>query len=206
MPIFKSEAEAIEAHKAYEYDTDHEGKFSPRHIGWLRSKQLLDWFPDNQPVFLGVGCNTGGFERLIMRHKKGSVAYGVDVCEPAIAVAHQKGILASVNKAEELPFEPEKFDVVILSEVLEHLFDPKKAFKEAVRVTKKGGLIIGSVPHPESFCTKKRPLEEHIYHTHTFTHDTLKDLFNGFNAELVDIPFCHSDVVGPQWIMFKIVK
>jgi SAM-dependent methyltransferase len=45
-----------------------------------------------------------------------------------------------------LPFDDEYFDVVILSEVIEHLFNPFHALEEAIRVLKRGGYIYISTP------------------------------------------------------------
>jgi len=45
-----------------------------------------------------------------------------------------------------LTFEDNKFDMIVSSEVLEHVCDLKKAFKESARVLKPGGVHIFSVP------------------------------------------------------------
>jgi len=46
-----------------------------------------------------------------------------------------------------LPFPDETFDMVILSEVIEHLFYYEEIVKESGRVLKRGGLFIGSTPN-----------------------------------------------------------
>jgi SAM-dependent methyltransferase len=46
-----------------------------------------------------------------------------------------------------LPFKDESFDSIFCSQVLEHLFDPKRALKEIYRILKKDGYLILSVPH-----------------------------------------------------------
>jgi len=51
-----------------------------------------------------------------------------------------------VGSAESLPFPDESFDVVLSTQVLEHLPDPELALKEAVRVLRKGGRLILTVP------------------------------------------------------------
>jgi len=47
---------------------------------------------------------------------------------------------------ESLTFRGESFDLVITQDVLEHIFDPAKAFAEIGRVLKSGGAHIFSVP------------------------------------------------------------
>jgi SAM-dependent methyltransferase len=51
------------------------------------------------------------------------------------------------NVEDGLPFEDNFFDVIILSEVLEHLINPLKALSEIRRVLKNGGLLILTTPN-----------------------------------------------------------
>ena len=53
-----------------------------------------------------------------------------------------------------LPFQDNELDVVICSEVLEHLEDYNKAIQEIHRVLKPGGYFLASVPSflPEKIC------------------------------------------------------
>jgi len=54
----------------------------------------------------------------------------------------------------DLPFPDAAFDCVIISEVLEHLHEDRKALKEISRVLKPGGVLAASVPRegPEAVC------------------------------------------------------
>ena len=47
---------------------------------------------------------------------------------------------------ENLTFVDEEFDLFITQDVMEHIFDPEKAFKEIARVLKPGGAYIFTVP------------------------------------------------------------
>ena len=47
---------------------------------------------------------------------------------------------------ENQTFEDETFDIVITSDVMEHIYNPEKAFKEIARTLKKGGAHIFTVP------------------------------------------------------------
>jgi len=51
-----------------------------------------------------------------------------------------------LGAGEHLPFASEVFDVVICSEVLEHVPDPQAILRESVRVLKSGGQILITVP------------------------------------------------------------
>jgi SAM-dependent methyltransferase len=54
----------------------------------------------------------------------------------------------------ELPFLDESFDCIILSEVLEHLHEDRRALAEVTRVLRGGGVLAVSVPRtgPEAIC------------------------------------------------------
>lgn len=47
-----------------------------------------------------------------------------------------------VGDAHELPFENASFSCILCSEVLEHLYDPRKAIAEMYRVLKPGGIVV----------------------------------------------------------------
>jgi ubiquinone/menaquinone biosynthesis C-methylase UbiE len=207
MPQFTSEEEAVKAHEAYHIDTDREGKFVPSHNGWLRTEKILEWIPDTAPKVLGIGCNSGGLERTVLRTKKGSIVYGVDVNPELVKLAVQKGVIAKVARAEDLPFKDEYFDVVILSEVIEHFFDVDKALKEAKRVLKTGGVVVGSVPHPAGVNAAKG-FKDHPYHARIYTVKELKkDLEKHFKHIFTEnILFNPAPNDMPQWICFKGVK
>jgi len=97
--------------------------------------------------FLDVGCGLGYFSEIAC--KKGAVVTGIDVGEELINKVHKKlpngkFITASISK---LPFKDRCFDIVLCTEVVEHVENQKKAISEIMRVVKKGGLIIVTTPN-----------------------------------------------------------
>ena len=207
MPIFKSIEEAQEAHKHYHIDTDMEGKYrkDASNMGRFRVEWLIEQVPEGSFV-LEIGCNSGGLCKRIQDEKKAYVK-GIDICEEMVARAKAKGVSAEVGVAEDLPYKDNAFEVVVMTEVMEHLFDPKVVLKEIYRVLKPGGIFIGSVPHPEGHNTKKRPLEEHDYHCHVFTWDELYTLFEDFDDIELDYIYWTEDFTKQkQWTVWKGVK
>lgn len=57
---------------------------------------------------------------------------------------------------EDQTFEDESFDIVVTSDVMEHIYEPEKAFKEIHRTLKKGGAHIFSVPIINKFSETER--------------------------------------------------
>ncbi|MGM5470797.1 class I SAM-dependent methyltransferase [Flavobacteriaceae bacterium LMO-SS05] len=57
---------------------------------------------------------------------------------------------------EQQTFEDESFDLVVTSDVMEHIYEPDKAFKEIYRTLKPGGAHIFSVPIINKHKTTER--------------------------------------------------
>lgn len=95
---------------------------------------------------LDAGCGEGF---VIERLKKDVKAefLGLDIENKALKIAKEKNPQVDFKQASvyDIPFEDKFFDLVILSEVLEHLEDPTKALREVGRVA--GKYVLISVPH-----------------------------------------------------------
>jgi len=75
--------------------------------------------------------------------------HAVDIVEKALEIAKSKGLIPhniDLNIAS-LPFESNHFDVIIATDILEHLFEPKKLLVEIHRVLKIDGFAVLSVPN-----------------------------------------------------------
>lgn len=76
---------------------------------------------------------------------------GIDFLKTAVELgnkAHPKIILKQAS-IYEMPYKNDSFDLVMCTEVLEHLEEPKKALKEIFRVTRRYALL--SVPNEPIF-------------------------------------------------------
>ena len=94
---------------------------------------------------LDIGCGHGGVYNDLI--KKGHKVHGVEINKDAIESLKSKGFEVyeqDISKPLDLD---KKFDVVMLLDVLEHIFDPFALLNEAKCVTKNGeGYIIVIVP------------------------------------------------------------
>lgn len=102
---------------------------------------------------LDVGCGTG-FLSLLMKNQDNDV-YGIDISEVALRKAELKGIKVKREDVENtLPFDDNIFDIVICSEVIEHLFNPMYLLEEIRRVLKPDGYIVLSTPNVAYFLRR----------------------------------------------------
>lgn len=204
-PVFKSEEDAITQHRVYDYDTDFERKYEMGATNYFLYLAVEDVISADS-IILDVGCNSGVIGRLLMQ-RKNIICYGIDVCPDLVLRAIMKGILAKIGKAECLPWRDNHFDAVILMEILEHVYDAQKVLDEAVRVTKKGGIVVGSVPHPRGQAGAKGFLR-HKYHARVFNERSLKKLLKKClkKVEIKNI-YTDPDITGlPNWMWFKGIR
>ena len=113
---------------------------------------LLELIPEKnrQGAMLEVGAGTGC--TLLYAKEKGFAAsvFGVELF--AIKDSSQNSavlsefIIGDVEKID-LPFENEKFDVIICGDVLEHLIDAGLVLRKLKQYLKKDGVFITSIPN-----------------------------------------------------------
>lgn len=123
---------------------------------WILKKireSFAKYIPPNSKV-LEIGCGTGNILTYIAKTKN-CKCYGIDISplSQKLVSFFEKERKTKVNfllgDAFNLPFKNNFFDVVYSEGVIEH-FSPKKTeklIKEHIRVCKRGGLIIISVPN-----------------------------------------------------------
>ncbi|MCS7029859.1 MAG: class I SAM-dependent methyltransferase, partial [Bacteroidia bacterium] len=102
-------------------------------LNYLEKKQQLK--------IIELGCGYKPFYHVFKEKFTDFEYIGVDISREKSSA----DILLDLNK-DLLPYEDNTFDLVIMSEVLEHLYNPLHALKEAVRVCKEGGLFYISTP------------------------------------------------------------
>ncbi len=117
-------------------------KFIEKYVPNKEGKKLLD-----------IGCADGSFAALLQ--KKGFDVYGIDIAKKAIRRARSKGIKAKVGDlGKKLPYKSNSFDVIIMCEVIEHIFDTDFLLREIYRIIKKGGFLFITTPNVASFTSR----------------------------------------------------
>lgn len=102
---------------------------------------------------LNIGVGSGTFEKIAIQ--LGLDVYSLDPSERSIESLRQlfaMGERAQVGYCQKIPFIDQFFDVVVVSEVIEHLSDEDtfNALSEIHRIMKPCGYIIGTVPAREN--------------------------------------------------------
>jgi demethylmenaquinone methyltransferase/2-methoxy-6-polyprenyl-1,4-benzoquinol methylase len=94
-------------------------------------------------LVLDLACGTGDFSLLIKQHYPDSRPVVVDLTEPMLRLARNRGLENAVcGDACSLPFSDRAFDAVFIGYGLRNFPDLNKAVREIERVTRPGGLLV----------------------------------------------------------------
>lgn len=99
---------------------------------------------------LDCGCGDGLYLTILTELSKG-ILCGFDLDSKGIEKAYvhlkEKKVDFKIGDICSMPYSDNFFDKIIISEVLEHINDDKKAVKELYRVLKKNGVLLITVPN-----------------------------------------------------------
>jgi SAM-dependent methyltransferase len=117
---------------------------------WFRGRRAVLWsllrragLPDS-PRILDAGCGTG---RNLAEFGRLGSAHGVDPSPQAIAFCRSRGLAdVAEGSIESLPFPDASFDLLLATDVLEHVPHDDAALAELRRVAAPGARLLVTVP------------------------------------------------------------
>lgn len=158
--------------------------------------KFIDFFKDvdTNLTVLDVGCGDG-FWLEILRDLGFSKLYGIDMCQPFLEVAADKGLNVRLGNVYDLNLES-SLDIVLLCDVLEHLDDVNSALDKIRNALKVGALLYLIIPVYDSlssrferFLKRRSKLEKakahDPTHLHAFSKKEILSLLKSKNFEIV---------------------
>ena len=134
---------------AHTTGADAYGEKSDRYFGGVREDILAGIAECRGLRIVEIGCGDGSTGRAAIERQIASEYFGVELFPEAGARA--AGVLTEVVVGDieraELPWPESSVDVVIASEVLEHLGDPWRVVRRLAALMKPGGLFFASSPN-----------------------------------------------------------
>jgi SAM-dependent methyltransferase len=119
-----------------------------------------------------LGCGFGGYAARLQ--EAGRRVVGVDLDPAFVEEARSRGVEATVADVTATPFADRTFDTAILFEVLEHIPQPERVLREALRIVRRNVLV--TVPNFGDF--------EHLRdYGLTYAHVAITDHVNFFTPE-----------------------
>lgn len=155
-------------------------------------EELSNVVKDRGQKILDLGCGNAIYFQLFNH----PTTYGIDLSIGKLKRA-KKFLNSICAGATNLPFKNEMFDVVLCSEVIEHLFEPKKCLNEMFRVLKKGGFAIITFPNTGAlqkrlallFFGRSKGINYHFNKEHIrfFAEKDMKYLLKPYNVKIKKI-------------------
>lgn len=156
-----------------------------------RYHELLDRFEPYRKTgrLLDVGAGYGFF--LEIARERGWEIFGTELTDEAVNHCREKGITMFKGEFQDIPLEPESFDIIISIEVLEHINNPIEYVEKAHEVLRKGGMFYLTTPNFNAYLRyrlkEQYNMIEYPNHLCYYTAKTLRKLFNehGFRTQRV---------------------
>lgn len=162
-------------------------RFQPQ--GRERSLRLCD-----------VGCGTGANLRMLARFGQ---VWGVEPCDDALELARQveDATVYQGGLPDELPFTHERFDVLTLTDVLEHVERDQESVLRCAALLAPGGIIVATVPAYQWLWTHH---DEHHRHYRRYTLNRFRALFEGAGLSVELASYCNS-LLFPFMVTSRVV-
>ncbi len=163
---------------------------------------LLKDVTKNKKRILDVGCGNGYLLQKLREFDRNLELYGVDFSPKLVENARKRllnGAIIKQNSAYNIPYSDKFFDIVVMTEVIEHLREPSRGLKEAYRVLKDDGYFIVTFPNATAYS----PIYKFFERMPKFLKDTqiLRSIFlpaehplNTFQP--IDTMFFFSDILN----------
>lgn len=113
----------------------------------------LPRLPNGGGRLLDIGCGNGGF--LTLAKDAGWEVSGVDFDPAAVETAQARGLDVRCGGHELLETEIERYDIITLSHVIEHVRDPKSLLQRIYTLLKPGGLLWLDTPNLKSLGARR---------------------------------------------------
>ena len=162
--------------------------FNEAYIG--KRNDILKKIPNNVEFILDIGCSVGTLGRQIKNRNKCHIT-GIELSKKMgdeAAKYLDDVIIGDVEESVLDDISSNKFECIILADIVEYLNDPWKLIIDCHRILKKDGIIIASIPNIKHFSTIYNliikgywPYRERGIHDKThlrfFTLKNIKELF-----------------------------
>jgi SAM-dependent methyltransferase len=147
---------------------------------------------------IDIGCSGGNLLQELNIKGYTNLA-GVDLSKQAIDLCHSKGLVNTfIESGVKTNFPVESFDVVISSDILEHLEDENGAVKEWNRLLKSSGYLIIFVPAYKFLWCQHDVANMHY---RRYSLNDLKEVLNRNGFDIVRISYWNFLLFFPTFIL-----
>jgi len=193
IPVFSFESDYTNNYEkiaTYHMETEQQTGRNPwiQEDLWVEMEkstvELIRKYAEGRQRILDVGVGLG---RVLSQFPE-MERFGMDISLDYLEEAQRKGINVCYALVEDMPYTEEFFDIVVCTDVLEHVLDLNLACAKILKTLKKSGILIVRVPYREDLSPYL--LENDLYqysHLRNFDEHSLRLLLEKiFKCEVIE--------------------
>jgi SAM-dependent methyltransferase len=141
---------------------------------------------------LEIGCGDGALLERLIALKLGSKFTGLEISPSAVRCVSEKklpNLEIQLFDGYQTPYENKRFDVAILSHVIEHVEYPRKLIDEAARVAK---TVFLEVPLEDNERLSEDFVFDRVGHINFYNVKTIRSLVQSCGMKILDAHLSHS--------------
>ena len=143
MPVTKSHSKQETLYQRKQYAKGGLGR-----LYWdYRDKIALSLIREEDRVVLDLGCGEGVTLEKMIRLYPDRYVFGLDILKENLEIAKDYGLKNYGGDVYNLPLADLSINLIIFSEVIEHLENPRRAIREIHRVLSPGGRVVAVFPN-----------------------------------------------------------
>jgi SAM-dependent methyltransferase len=161
------------------YNEYYQGESEWRRLGALDKANNIIALCDQRPhkTILEIGAGEGSILKRLSDLKFGEDLYALEISSAAVDVLRARNMAAVMEcqlfDGYSIPYENGKFDLAILSHVVEHLEHPRQLLYEASRVASS---VFIEVPLEDNFRLKRDFIFDTVGHINAYSPKTIRRL------------------------------
>lgn len=162
--------------------------FIPENL-WVQMEdstiELIRKYSKSGNMILDVGVGLG----RLLSHFPHLQRYGIDISFSYLENAQKEGIEVCYGLVEDIPYQESTFDILVCTDVLEHVLNLNSCIEKILFVLKVNGILIVRVPYRENLqCYLTTPYK--YVHLRNFDEYSVRLLFERlFNCEHMETTF-----------------
>jgi len=191
--LLPSVSKALRANYA-EYYEDNAAFTEWRRLGGIdKSENIMRLCADlEHHSILEIGCGEGAILERLAHLGFGAQFIGLEISPSAVRKVQEKKIPNCEVKlfdGYDLAFPEKRFDLAILSHVLEHVEYPRRLIHDAARVAK---TVFVEVPLEDNWRMPQNFVFDRVGHINFYNPGTIRSLVQSCGMTVLDAYLCHS--------------
>jgi len=146
-------------------------RLAPLRRWWMGTDNQGQYSVRPGELMLDIGCGSG--LSLLEAQAMGAQVRGVEADPNVRRIADELGLQVHIGSLLDEPFASERFDLVVLNQVIEHVPDPDQTLERLRTRLRPGGRVVLVFPNVRSFWCRlsgARWINWHVpYHLHHFS-------------------------------------